>query len=127
MTQYKEIEDRKIMRVRDARVLEIRATPAFHLRLTNGVTFDFDGTVMHTIGRRGGYPDPRPLTELPPGELSSVISTRPLSWVIFNDGAHRIVFSNAWQLTMDPEPGDTWRVVLSDGETFTYPPAGASS
>ncbi|REE96694.1 hypothetical protein [Thermomonospora umbrina] len=126
MEWYRQIEDRKIMNFRDSRVLEIKVAPAFHLRLTNGVTFDFDGTVMYTVGRRGGPPAPRPLTELPREELSSVVSTRPLSWVVFNDGAHRIAFSNAWELTLDPQEGGTWRMSLSDGEILTHPPVDVS-
>ena len=47
---------------------------------------------------------------------------RPLSWVIFNSGDHRIVFSNTWFLTLDTEQNDVWRLDLGDGGVLTYPP-----
>ncbi|GAA4631352.1 hypothetical protein GCM10023196_060460 [Actinoallomurus vinaceus] len=63
----------------------------------------------------------RPLTALPAEALSTLISARPLSWVAFNSGFQRIMFSNKWFLTMEPGPDDTWRLDLGDGRV-TYPP-----
>lgn len=122
MTHYEELDDRKILRAKDARVIEVRADPAFLLRLTGGLTLEFSGRVRHTRGPRGaGSAPPRLLKEFSPEELSTLISATPLSWVVFNDGDQRIIFSNRWHLTLEFEPGDKWRLDLGDGRILTYP------
>lgn len=126
MTQYEELDDRKILRVRDAQVAEIRAVPDFYMRLNNGVTLEFNGTVNWAIGRVGGHPEPRTLSMLSQDQLDDVIGATPLSWVVFNDGGQRIVLSRALHLTFDPGQGERWRLQLTDGTVFTYPDNGSS-
>jgi hypothetical protein len=120
--QYEEKEDRKILRAREAQVVEVRSVPDFYLRLSNGATLESDGTVIHSVGPRGEGAVRRPLTALSPEELSTLISERPLSWVVFHSGSHRIVFSNSWFLTLKPGSDDTWRLDFGDGRVLTYPP-----
>jgi hypothetical protein len=108
--QYEETEDRKILKTRETQVIEVRSVPDFYLRLSNGATFEFNGTVIHSFGARGDAVR-RPLTAVPAEDLSTLISARPLSWVVFNSGSQRIMFSN-----------DTWRLDLGDGRVLTYPP-----
>ncbi|MFC6934366.1 hypothetical protein ACFQHO_31140 [Actinomadura yumaensis] len=118
---YQTTDDRKILRLRDAKVLEVRAAPRFFLRLTGDVELDFTGEVVHTLGPRTPDAHRRLLSEFSQHELSELISAAPASWVVFNTGAQRIVFSNRWHLTMTPKPGDSWRLDLGDGEILTYP------
>jgi hypothetical protein len=120
--QYEEKEDRKILKAREAHVVEVRSVPDFYLRLSNGTTFEFNGTVIHSIGPRGEDAVRRSLTALPAEDLSTLISARPLSWVVFHEGSQRIVFSNTWFLTLTPGPDDTWRLDLGDGRVLTHPP-----
>ncbi len=119
---YEEKEDRKILIARDAEVIEVRSVPDFYLRLSNGAILEFDGVVTHSIGPRNKRAVRRALAELSPGQLAHLVSARPLSWVIFNSGDQRIVFSNTWFLTLDTEPNDAWRLDLGDGRVLTYPP-----
>jgi hypothetical protein len=119
--QYEETEDRKILKAREAQVVEVRSVPDLYLRLSNGATFEFNGTVIHSVGARVDAVC-RPLTALPAEDLSTLISARPLSWVVFDSGSQRIVFSNSWFLTLKPGSDDTWRLDLGDGRVLTYPP-----
>lgn len=120
--QYEETEDRKILKARDAQVVEVHSVPGFYLRLSNGATLEFSGMVIHSVGPRGESAVRRPLAALTVEDLSTLISARPLSWVVFNSGSQRIVFSNSWFLTLKPGPDDTWRLDLGDGRVLTYPP-----
>lgn len=120
--QYEEKEDRKILKARETQVVEVRSDPDFYLRLSSGATLEFNGTVIHSVGPRGEGAVRRPLTDLPAEDLSTLISARPLSWVVFHSGSQRIVFSNTWFLTLTPGSGDTWRLDLGDGRVLTYPP-----
>ncbi|TDD95635.1 hypothetical protein [Actinomadura rubrisoli] len=120
--QYEEKEDRKILKVREAQVAEVRAVPSFYLRLSDGTALEYSGTVIHSVGPRGENAVLRPLTALTAEDLSSLISARPLSWVVFASGSQRIMFSNSWLLTLKPGPDDIWRMDLRDGHTLTYPP-----
>jgi hypothetical protein len=119
---YEEMEDRKILKARDAEVVEVRSAPGFYLRLSSGVTLEFTGMVIHSVGPRGEDAVRRPLTALSTEDLSTLISARPLSWVVFNSGSQRIVFSNSWFLTLKPGSDDIWRLDLGDGRVLTYPP-----
>jgi hypothetical protein len=119
--QYEETEDRKILKARETQVVQVRSVPDFYLRLSNGATFEFNGTVIHSFGARGDAVR-RPLTAVPAEDLSTLISARPLSWVVFHSGSQRIMFSNSWFLTLDPGSDDTWRLDLGDGRVLTYPP-----
>ena len=120
--QYEEIADRKIIKARETRVAEIHSVPGFYLRLSDGTTLEFNGTVIHSVGPRGENAVLRPLTALSAEDISTLVSTRPLSWVVFNSGSQRIVFSNAWFLTLKPGPEDTWRLDLGNGRVLIYPP-----
>ncbi|MBO2461426.1 hypothetical protein [Actinomadura violacea] len=116
MALYEEWEDRKILRVRGARVVEVRAAPAFFLRLTGGLVLEFGGPVLHTLGPRGeGSAAPRSLGEFSDEELAGLVGASPLSWVVFDGGDQRIVFSNSWHLTLEAEAGDSWSLELGDG------------
>lgn len=119
--QYEEKEDRKILKARETQVVEVRSVPDFYLRLSDGATLEFNGTVIHSFGARADAVS-QPLTALPAEDLSTLISARPLSWVVFNSGSQRIMFSNTWFLTLKPGSDDTWRLDLGDGRVLTYPP-----
>ena len=119
--QYEETKDRKILKAREAHVVEVRSVPDFYLRLSNGATFEFNGTVIHALGLRKNAVR-RPLTDFPAEDLSTLISARPLSWVVFHSGSQRIMFSNSWLLNLKPGPDDTWRLDLGDGRVLTHPP-----
>lgn len=119
--QYEETEDRKILKAREVQVVEVRSAPAFYIRLSDGTTLEYNGTVTRSLGARANAPR-QPLTTVPAEELSTLIATTPLSWVVFNTGNQRIMFSNSWLLTMKPDPDDTWRLDLADGRVLTYPP-----
>lgn len=120
--RYRELEDRKILQARDAVVLEVRADPQFFLQLSNGIRLEYSGTVRQTIGP-GGAPNaaPRPLSDFNSEELVQLLGSRPLSWVIFNSGAQRIVFSNKWHLAVSPGVGDSWNLDFGDGQVLSYP------
>ncbi|MFI0444451.1 hypothetical protein [Actinomadura sp. 6N118] len=123
MVEYLEKEDRKILKVRDAHVVQIQASPHFLLRLSNGVTLESTAPVLQTIGSiNSPNASPRPVTALPAAELQALVSARPLSWVIFNTGDQRIVFSNKWHLDLTPGPNDTWQLKANDNDILTYPP-----
>lgn len=62
--QYEEKEDRKILKAREAHVVEARSVPDFYLCLSNGATLEFNGTVIHAVGLRKNAVR-RPLTALP--------------------------------------------------------------
>lgn len=119
--QYDEKEDRKILKARQTHVVEVHAVPDFYIRLSDGTTFEFNGTVIHSIGPTVDAVT-RPLTTISGEDLSTLISTTPLSWVVFNSGFQQIMFSNKWFLTMEPTPDDTWRLDLGDGGVLTFPP-----
>lgn len=119
--QYEEYEDRKILKAREAQVVEVHSVPDFYLRLSSGATLEFNGTVIHSVGPRKNAVR-RPLTALPAEDLSTLIFARPLSWVVFHSGSQRIMFSNTWFLTLTPGSDDTWRLDLGDGRVLTYPP-----
>lgn len=118
--EYEETADRKILKARGSRVVEVRSAPDFYLRLSNEATLEFDGTVVHSIGSVRSAR--RPLTDLSAGDLAGLISERPLSWVVFDSGSQRIVFSNSWFLTLRPGSGEKWRLNLGDGRVLTHPP-----
>lgn len=109
------------MKARETRVAEVHSVPGFYLRLSDGTALEFAGTVIQSVSPRVNAVR-RPLTALSAEDLSTLVSTRPLSWVIFNSGSQRIMFSNTWLLTLTPGPEDTWRVDLGDGRVLTYPP-----
>ncbi len=119
--EYIEKEDRKILQARETQVVEFHATPDFYLRVSNGATLEFNGTVIHSFGARVDAPR-RPLTALPAEDLPTLLSATPLSWVVFNSGTQRIMFSNTWLLKIKPGPDQTWRLNLGDGRMLTYPP-----
>ena len=119
--EYVEKEDRKILKARETHVVEVRAVPDFYLRLSSGVILEFNGTVIHSFGARVDA-ERRPLTALPAEDLPTLISATPLSWVVFNSGSQRIMFSNTWLLKIRPGPDDAWRLDLGDGRVLTYPP-----
>jgi hypothetical protein len=118
--EYIEEEDRKILQARQAQVVDVRADPDFYLRLSNGAALEFNGTVIHSFGARVDT-ERRLLTALPAEDLSTLISASPLSWVVFNSGSQRIMFSNTWLLKLRPGLDDTWRLDLGDGRVLTYP------
>lgn len=120
--EYIEKEDRKILRAREAEVVEVRAVPDLYLRLSNKAVLEFNGIVTQSVGPRNKRAVRRPLADFSTDELFTLISTRPLSWVVFNSGRQRIVFSNTWFLTLYTGPDDTWRLDLGDGHVLTYPP-----
>ena len=120
---YAETGDRKVLKARETQVVEVRAVPHFYVRLSDGTTFEFDGTVLHSFGVNVEAVKRRtPLDALSARDLGALVCERPLSWVVFNSGSHRIVFSNAWFLTLKPGPDETWRLDLGDGRRFAHPP-----
>ncbi|MFI0367887.1 hypothetical protein ACH35V_08400 [Actinomadura sp. 1N219] len=122
MVQYVEREDRKILQARQCEVIEVHVIPHLVLRLTGDVCLEFSGRVLHTTGARTEENPGKDLAELAEHELSSLLFSKPLSWVVFNTGNQRIVFSNHWHLALKASLGDTWRLELGHGRTLTYPP-----
>ncbi|WP_019630200.1 hypothetical protein [Actinomadura atramentaria] len=116
------LKDRKILQARATEVIEVRTDAGFHLHLTEGLSLEYSGEMFLTVGREGDE-SARPLSGLSAGQLTALISARPLSWVVFNDGDQRIVFSNRWFLESRVRPGETWRLVLGGGAVLTHPPA----
>ncbi|WP_019630201.1 hypothetical protein [Actinomadura atramentaria] len=121
MIQYDSIEDRKILQARGTRVVEVDAAPSFRLLLTDGLKLEYDGEVTYKLGGES-IRSARPLSTLPPEQVNRLVAARPLSWVVFNTGDQRIVFSNAWYLYLSVDSGQSWRLDLGDGVTLTHPP-----
>ncbi|MEV5568541.1 hypothetical protein AB0L06_00710 [Spirillospora sp. NPDC052269] len=92
----------------------------FFLRLVNGLIL----TSSKPPGLRASINWRAPVTsftEIPREELDGLIGARPLSWVVFNDGDHRISFSNRWIVVLEPEEGDDWKIDLPDGSSIRFP------
>ena len=101
--EYIEKEDRKILQARETQVVEFHATPDFYLRVSNGATLEFNGTVIHSFGARVDAPR-RPLTALPAEDLPTLLSATPLSWVVFNSGTQRITLKHGTKNKAWPGP-----------------------
>jgi hypothetical protein len=119
--EFVQAEDRRILRARDGRVLEVGAASGFFLRLSNGASLEFAGTVSQTVGPRGGDNPIRGIDTFSREELSELVSTRPLSWVIFDNGDHRIVFSNGWHLALRVGDEGHWTLDMGDGTVLSFP------
>jgi hypothetical protein len=119
--EFVEGEGRRVLRARGSRVVEVGVLPYFFLRLSSGASLWFEGAVSRTVGPRGGDNPVEAIEALSSEELSGLVSMRPLSWVIFDNGNHRIVFSNGWHLALRVGDGGGWTLDMGDGAVLSFP------
>lgn len=117
---YEPREDRVIMLARETRVEDVQVAPWFVMRLTNGVALESTALPQKKASPHRLAPTTS-FGELPGQQVSQLVGTRPLAWVIFDNGHHLFVFSNVWHAVLRPESHDTWRVDIPGETPFMYP------
>ncbi|MGI5167083.1 hypothetical protein ACQEU3_22310 [Spirillospora sp. CA-253888] len=122
MERFQKMNDRLILWLHDENVVDVEVLPQFALCLTGDVCFWCTGSVSWLPWQQGGGTERRPLAELPSDVIATMISSRPLSWAIFNTGEHCIVLSSRILLSVAPGPADSWRLALGDGTVLTHSP-----
>ncbi|MCP2337488.1 hypothetical protein [Actinomadura rupiterrae] len=123
---YETFEDRKIMRFRDLLVRRLEIRPHFVIQLDRGVSFESTALPYKKSGPETGAATTS-FAKLPSQDLETLIGSRPLVWLIFDDGHHLMVFSNEWHVLLAPRAGDTWKLDVPGYTPLTYPSAEFSS
>ncbi|MFC4912060.1 hypothetical protein [Actinomadura gamaensis] len=119
---YESWEDRKIMRFRALLVTHLEIRPHFVIQLDRGVSFESTALPYKKSGPEAGAPTTS-FAKLSRQELETLIGSRPLVWLIFDDGHHMMVFSNEWHVLLFPRENDTWRLEVPGYSPITYPSA----
>ncbi|WP_157429833.1 hypothetical protein [Actinomadura oligospora] len=117
---YETWEDRKILQFRDLQVTHIALHPKLVMKLTGGVSFESTALPLKKASPAYGAPVTS-FAELSQREVEGLIGARPLSWAIFDDGDHRMVFSNKWHVLLAPGADDSWELQVPGEPPLTFP------